>query len=52
LSLSNEECRQHVVKVAFKFDIIEVKDKKKDEEKCAKIVEEILELNRLNIKNY
>jgi len=35
------------VKEAFKFDIVGVKDSKKDEEKHAKIVNEIAELNRL-----
>jgi len=29
------------VKEAFKFDIVEVKKNKMDEEKCAKIVDEI-----------
>jgi len=45
LSLSKEECRQVMVKEAFIFDIVEVKNKKKNEEKRAKIVNE--KLNRL-----
>jgi len=38
LSLSKKECRQHVLKEAFKFDTIEVNESKRDEEKHAKFV--------------
>jgi len=48
LSLSKEECRQDVVKEAFKVSTLEVKDKKKDEDKHVKIVQQIEEFNRLS----
>jgi len=44
--LSKEECRQHVVKEAFKIDIVEVNERTTDKEKFVKIVQEIAEFNR------
>jgi len=46
--LSKDECRQEVVKEALKCDIFEVNDKKKIEEKHAKVLNEISELNRVS----
>jgi len=44
--LSKEECRQHVVKEAFKIDIVEVNERTTDKEKFVKIVQEIAKFNR------
>ena len=46
LSLSKEEFRHDYVKEAFKVITPEVKDNKNDEDKHAKIVQEIEEFNR------
>jgi len=43
--LSKEECRQHVVKEAFKIDIVEVNERTIDKEKLVKIVQEIAKFN-------
>jgi len=45
--LSKEECDHKVVKEAFQFETVQLHDKKNVEEKRAKILNELSELNRL-----